>query len=199
MVNGNQCVLQASISCLPLATAFLEELCGHHDIAPNDRLRLTLITEELFRNTVLHGPGADGEARARLALTAGPTEVVLVYEDTARPFDPFAHVNQALADLDAPIADRRVDGFGLVLIMKMATRVSYVREGDRTGWPWCCRASAEPVGRAKPRECAQLPPASATASAAATARSTTTGTRRRTRRRGGGADGRAEFAQTVGQ
>ena len=131
MVSENQCVLQASISCLPLATAFVEEFCEHHDIAPSDRLRLTLIAEELFTNTVLHGLGAEGEARVRLALTASLTEVVMVYEDSARPFDPLAHVDQALADLDAPIADRRVGGFGLVLVVKMATRASYAREG---GW-----------------------------------------------------------------
>ncbi len=131
MTVETQCVLQASMSCLPLATAFVEDFCNHHDIAPNDRLRLALIAEELFTNTVLHGLGVDGDTCVRLALTAGPTQLVMVYEDTASPFDPLPRAAQALADLDAPVTERRAGGIGLVLITQMADHVSYARVA---GW-----------------------------------------------------------------
>jgi len=131
MTVESQCVLQASMSCLALATAFVENFCSHHDIAPNDRLRLALIEEELFTNTVLHGLGDDGDICVRLALTAGPTQVVMVYEDTAGPFDPLPRAAQALADLDAAVTERRAGGFGLVLVTQMADHVSYARVA---GW-----------------------------------------------------------------
>jgi anti-sigma regulatory factor (Ser/Thr protein kinase) len=126
MAVETQCTLQASMSSLPLATAFVEDFCNQHDIAPNDRLRLALMAEELFTNTVLHGLGGD-DARVRLALTVGAMQVVMVYEDTARPFNPLPRADQELAGLDAAITEGRVGGFGLVLVTQMADHVSYAR------------------------------------------------------------------------
>ncbi len=126
-----RCDLKASMSCLPLATAFVEDFCRSHGIARNDTLRLTLIAEELFTNTVEHGLGGDGDVRVRLALTAGPTQVTIVYEDEARPFDPLARLDRAQAEPNAAIAGPRAGGFGLVLVAGMAERLSYTREG---GW-----------------------------------------------------------------
>jgi anti-sigma regulatory factor (Ser/Thr protein kinase) len=123
------CILQASMSWLPRATEFVEEFCRRHDIAPKDRSRLALITEELFTNTVQHGLGVGAKTRVRLALGAEPTQVALVYEDSARSFDPRAHAGQAVADLDAAVAQGRVGGFGLVLVTQMADQVTYARAG----------------------------------------------------------------------
>jgi anti-sigma regulatory factor (Ser/Thr protein kinase) len=126
-----RCDLKASMSCLPLATALVEDFCRSHGIARNDVLRLTLIVEELFTNTVEHGLGGDGDVHVRLALTAGPTQVAIVYEDSARMFDPLAHLDRAQAELEAAIAGRRASGFGLILVAGMAEHLSYAREG---GW-----------------------------------------------------------------
>lgn len=124
-----RCDLKASMSCLPLATAFIEDFCRSRGIARNDVLRLTLIAEELFTNTVEHGLGGDGDVHVRLALTAGPTQVAIVYEDEARPFDPLVHLDRAQGELDAAIAGRRAGGFGLILVAGMAEHLSYAREG----------------------------------------------------------------------
>lgn len=126
-----RCVLPASLSCLPQAIAFVEEFCDAHRIAPNDRLRLTLIAEELFTNTATHGLHGSGAGEVGIALDAGVTQVSMTFEDSAPAFDPLAHLDAALADLEAPPERRRAGGFGLVLVARMADRVSYVRDA---GW-----------------------------------------------------------------
>lgn len=131
-MNGEcRCVLPASLSCLPRLVAFVDEFCDARHIAANDRLRLTLIAEELFTNTATHGLRGSGAGEVRIALEAEATQVTMTFEDSAPAFDPLAHLDAALADLDAPPERRRVGGFGLVLVARMADRVSYVRD---EGW-----------------------------------------------------------------
>jgi anti-sigma regulatory factor (Ser/Thr protein kinase) len=129
MTGERRCVLPASLRCLPQATAFVEAYCREHGVLGDDALRLTLIAEELFTNTATHGLHGSGDGEVRLTLNAGPAQVTLAYEDSAPAFDPLAHLNEALAELEAPVDRRRAGGFGLVLVAKMADRVSYARIG----------------------------------------------------------------------
>jgi serine/threonine-protein kinase RsbW len=118
----------ARMQCLPDATAFVETFCLGQGIAANDRLRLTLIVEELFTNAVRHGHGGDCDAPIRLTLDASPTEIFVLYEDTAPAFDPLARIAQSEAHLEAGLEDRRVGGFGVALVAQMASGLDYVRE-----------------------------------------------------------------------
>jgi serine/threonine-protein kinase RsbW len=131
MTDEAKCVLQASMSCLPLATAFVDDFGVRQGITPNDVLRLRLIVEELFTNTALHGLGGEADAQVRLTLAAAPTQVELVYEDSAPPFDPLARLSQVRAELDSASEERRAGGIGLALATQMASRVSYTRDD---GW-----------------------------------------------------------------
>jgi anti-sigma regulatory factor (Ser/Thr protein kinase) len=128
MTVDAQRAFRASMQCLPGATAFVEGFCDENAIAHGDALRLTLIVEELFTNTVVHGHGGDSDAPVRIELTADPTRVTLSYEDAAPPFDPLARLEQSGPDLDADLDDRPVGGLGIVLIVRMATSVRYARE-----------------------------------------------------------------------
>ena len=92
-------------------------------------LRLTLLVEELFTNTVIHGHGADSDAPVRLDCEVAPGRITLVYEDTGPPHDPFAAV--ASPDPDAEVQDRPVGGLGVLLVSAMAQQVEYQRAGDR--------------------------------------------------------------------
>src|SRR5258707_12214131 len=51
---------------LPQVDAFLGEVCVAAGLGRETCLRLTLLVEELFTNTVGHGYGADSEAPVRL-------------------------------------------------------------------------------------------------------------------------------------
>jgi serine/threonine-protein kinase RsbW len=119
-------VFPARMSALPAALEFAARVCGDAGIGRDVGLRLAVLIEELFTNTVVHGHGQDSEAPVRLALSAEGGRVALTYEDTGRPYDPFAEMT--LPDEGAELDDRQVGGLGVVLISAMAEDVEYRRE-----------------------------------------------------------------------
>ena len=92
-------------------------------------LRLTLLVEELFTNTVVHGHGTDTEAPVYLAFEIRPGSIAVTYEDTARPHDPFARVR--VPDDTASVEERPVGGLGILLVAAIAERVEYAHVGGR--------------------------------------------------------------------
>ncbi|MES2960012.1 MAG: ATP-binding protein [Pseudomonadota bacterium] len=121
----------ARMDALPQAAAFIEGFCEQQGIAHGDALRMTLIVEELFSNTVSHGHGGDSVAPVCLTLQAGVTQLRLLYADAAPPFDPLARLGAAAAELEADVAERPVGHLGIPLVVRMASSVSYARED---GW-----------------------------------------------------------------
>ena len=107
---------------------FIEETCARTAVRRHDCLRLILLIEELFTNTVVHGHGRDSEAPVRLALTVTPPAIGVQYEDTARPYNPFASVSMP-SDSD-DVDERPVGGLGIALITTMAEDVGYVRRDE---------------------------------------------------------------------
>jgi serine/threonine-protein kinase RsbW len=95
-----------------------------------DRLsmRLRLVVEELFVNTVTHGHGGDSDAPVDISIVLAGDRVVLTYVDVAPPFDPFAEVQAPPAD--AALDDRRIGGLGVFLVTRFATRYEYARAGE---------------------------------------------------------------------
>jgi len=116
----------ARLDAFPLMCAFVEEVCERAAVSRADGLRLILLVEELFVNTVTHGHGGDSDAPVRLAVTVTPASIAVEYADTARPYDPFASVEAAPDPED--IEERPVGGLGIRLITTMAEDVGYVRD-----------------------------------------------------------------------
>jgi len=114
---------------LPQVDAFLGEVCAAAGLRRETCLRLTLLVEELFTNTVVHGHGADSEAPVRLECEVSPGRVALTYEDTGPAHDPFARV--IAPDAEAGVEERLVGGLGVLLVRAMAQQVEYRRAGDR--------------------------------------------------------------------
>ena len=115
----------ARTSALPEVAVFTAEACGAAGLGRDACLRLTLLLEELFTNTVVHGHGGEGEAPVTIAFDVGPGRIALVYEDTAPPHDPFAAM--APPDEATSVEDRLVGGLGVLLVASMATDVEYRR------------------------------------------------------------------------
>jgi anti-sigma regulatory factor (Ser/Thr protein kinase) len=114
---------------LPQVDAFLGEVCAAAGLGRETCLRLTLLVEELFTNTVVHGHGADSEAPVRLECEVSPGRVALTYEDSGPAHDPFARV--IAPDAEASVEKRLVGGLGVLLVRAMAQQVEYRRAGDR--------------------------------------------------------------------
>ena len=120
----------ARLAELPPAIEFVEAFCLTHATATVDALRLVLMVEELFTNTVTHGHGGDCDATVHLGLDLGDTTLTLVYEDAAPYFDPLeyvaAHAHERVAGLDA----RPIGHLGLPLVLEMASSVSHEWTGE---------------------------------------------------------------------
>ena len=119
----------ARMSALRELRAFIEAVCREAAIARNDILRIALVVEELFTNSVKHGYGGDSAKRVWLTLQLEDGDCRLVYEDAAPPYDPFA--GPARPDLEAPVEARPVGGLGVLLVERFSRSHEYTRVGDR--------------------------------------------------------------------
>jgi serine/threonine-protein kinase RsbW len=108
---------------------FIADVCRAGGVPRDACLRATLLVEELFTNTIVHGHGADTEAPVYLNFEIGPGSIALTYEDTAPPHDPFAEVR--VPDGTAGMEERPVGGLGLLLVAAMAERAHYAHAGGR--------------------------------------------------------------------
>jgi serine/threonine-protein kinase RsbW len=122
-------IFPARRDVLPQVDTFLGEVCAAAGLGRETCLRLTLLVEELFTNTVIHGHGADSEEPVRLECEVTPGRIALIYEDTGPPHDPFAQI--VAPDDAAEVEDRPVGGLGVLLVSAMAQQVEYRRAGDR--------------------------------------------------------------------
>jgi anti-sigma regulatory factor (Ser/Thr protein kinase) len=110
----------------PTLTAFLEAAVA--GMGDRVSMRLRLVVEELFVNTVTHGHGGDSDAPVEITLLIAEDRVVLTYVDVAPPFDPFAEVHGP--ESDVALEQRSLGRLGVFLVTKFATRYEYARAGE---------------------------------------------------------------------
>jgi serine/threonine-protein kinase RsbW len=115
----------ARLSAVRDVRAFIESFCGIAGVARPPALRLNLVLEELFTNTVRHGHGGDCNMPVWIVLEARVRTVTLTYLDCAPAFNPFG-VTLA-APLDAAIEQRRVGGLGVLLATELTESSEYAR------------------------------------------------------------------------
>ena len=111
------------LDCLRDARAFLENFCADSGVARQSCLKLNLVVEELFLNTVKHGNRGGSDAPVWITLAAEDGEVRVTYEDRAPPFNPFASVTHEM--LEALADTRRVGGLGVLLAHGLTTEADY--------------------------------------------------------------------------
>jgi anti-sigma regulatory factor (Ser/Thr protein kinase) len=113
------------MDALPQVLACVREACGQAGFCPGSTLRVELAIEELFTNTVEHGYGGDSDRPVWLQTACVAGDLRLIYQDAARPFDPFAEPVAAQNRADRP------GGEGIKLILSLASRIAYARNGER--------------------------------------------------------------------
>ena len=91
-------------------------------------LKLRLMVEELFVNTVYHGYGGDSDAFVEVTVRLADDGVDLTYVDSAPAFDPFAEVERP--DATARVDARPVGRLGVYIITRLADGYGYERAGD---------------------------------------------------------------------
>ena len=109
--NAQSAMFPARLGELRHLTAFLEGFCGTQSIERSRCLRLNLVLEELFVNSIQHGYRGDCDAPVWITLDARPDAVQVTYEDTAPPFNPFARL---------PDPHQKIGGLGVLLTRELA-------------------------------------------------------------------------------
>ncbi len=115
----------AQMSQLDEVLGFVEAFCAGHRLTRTDALRLRLVVEELFTNTVEHGHRGDCDRPIGLALAVAADAVALHYEDDAPPFDP---TRQLAAAPDENEENGSDGGRGLRLVAGIAASLEYRHE-----------------------------------------------------------------------
>jgi anti-sigma regulatory factor (Ser/Thr protein kinase) len=125
MSRRDERIFRARGDQLAPATGFVAEFCESQGVDPGDILRLTLIVEELFTNTLMHGHGGDHDSPVHIEMEIGPTGLALYFADRAPPFDPLQYLANLPPQLDAAIDERKPGGLGLPLVAQMCERFDY--------------------------------------------------------------------------
>ncbi len=112
---------RARMAELDAALAFVQAVCSAHALARDDGLRLQLLVEELFTNTVSHGHGGDSDSPVMIGLAVQADALLLHYRDRAPRFDPTAPLPAE------PL--RQIGGAGLRLLASLARTMRYRRAG----------------------------------------------------------------------
>ena len=111
----------ARMDNLDAAMAFVQAFCAEHLVASDDGLRLQLVVEELFTNTVTHGHGGDSDSPVVVELAVEADGLGLRFSDWAPAFDPTAVV------ATKSVVPEQVGGAGLRLLASLAREMAYAR------------------------------------------------------------------------
>jgi serine/threonine-protein kinase RsbW len=113
--NAHSAMFLARLAELRSIGAFLEGFCAEIDLPRERCLRLNLVLEELFINTVNHGHRGDCDAPIWIMLNAQPEAVQVTYEDTAPAFNPLVH----------HVEIGKIGGLGVLLTRELAAARDY--------------------------------------------------------------------------
>jgi len=102
---------------------FLEQFCTESGLPRAAYLRLNLVVEELFTNTVKHGHRGDSDAPVWIAVSRGGDRLSVVYEDKAPPFNPYARLSEPV--VDTTLSMRKIGGLGVLLTKELAASRDY--------------------------------------------------------------------------
>jgi serine/threonine-protein kinase RsbW len=103
--------------------AFLEAFCTESGLPRDACLRLNLVVEELFTNTVRHGYHGNSDAPVWVLVSRGDDTVQLVYEDKAPSFNPYARLPEEVPETTLEL--RKIGGLGVLLTKELAKTRDY--------------------------------------------------------------------------
>jgi serine/threonine-protein kinase RsbW len=129
MANARLARFPASMESMTEIRTFVENACIVAGIGKEDCLKVLLIVEELFTNTVIHGYRGESESPVWMAFEPADKGFTLRYEDAAPPHNPFGEYRPL--DTAVLVAQQPIGGLGLKLIRSLVSDASYSREGER--------------------------------------------------------------------
>jgi serine/threonine-protein kinase RsbW len=128
MSTSDQKLFPARMPMLRETAAFVRAFCDRHGVARDDAMRLTLIIEELFTNSVEHGYRGECDAPIRIALTINLDGIAVLYEDSAPRYDPLAGLARPPESMAQNVESRPVGGLGVYIVGQLVECPSYAFE-----------------------------------------------------------------------
>jgi len=123
--NSRLAMFPSRLAELRPLSAFLTDFCDRAGIERERCLRLHLVVEELFINTIRHGHRNDCDAPVWVSLEAGAGAVQVTYEDTAPPFNPYARLPDKSIDMTTTLERLAIGGLGVLLTKELAATRDY--------------------------------------------------------------------------
>lgn len=122
-----QATFPAEVQQIPALTAWVSAHAAQAGVSPARLAYVELGVEELVANVCRYAyAGAPGEIALRLL--QDQSSFVVEVADEGPPFDPRSAPEP---DTTEPLEDRPVGGLGVMLIRKVARRLTYRRKGGR--------------------------------------------------------------------
>jgi anti-sigma regulatory factor (Ser/Thr protein kinase) len=96
------------------------------------RFRVELVFEEIVANIVRHAARPAGETQVAVTLEAARDVITLTFDDDGAAFDPCSHALAGRAATPSPASLETAPdgGFGLMMVSRAASKMSYRRTPD---------------------------------------------------------------------
>lgn len=118
----------ARFAAVAETAAFALSFCERHGIGRPAAMRLRLVIEELFTNSIQHGYRGECDTPVRIGLAMIDGYLTVEYEDSAPAFDLLARMSTLPPDLVAPLSAPPTDGLGVYLVGKFVYGARYEYE-----------------------------------------------------------------------
>lgn len=116
----------AELSVLAEFREFIEKNCAELQVDDDTCYDLKLAVDEACTNIIQHGYAGMNPGSIMLELRATPDEVKVRITDFGHPFEPSS---APVPDIEAPLEERSLGGFGLFFIYQTMDKVDY-RTGE---------------------------------------------------------------------
>lgn len=121
----------ARFSAVADTAAFALGFCERSGVSRQTALRMRLIIEELFTNSIQHGYRGECDTPVRIALAMIDGYPTIEYEDSAPRYDPIARLSTLGSGDVTPLDSPPADGLGIFLIGKLAYGAHHAYEDGR--------------------------------------------------------------------
>jgi anti-sigma regulatory factor (Ser/Thr protein kinase) len=121
-----------NVDSLDSLREYVGELAEKAGLAKKPTYALKLAVDEIATNIILYGyqqPGLEADFTVLSEITA--SELVVILEDIAAPFDPLAKELPGSDDLTKSLEDREIGGLGIFLTINGVDEFSYEYAGGK--------------------------------------------------------------------
>lgn len=119
--------VKAEIEQLQVIDEELDKLLAGQHCPEEVVSQLHLCIEEIFANIASYAYGEQG-GMAEIEMELEEQTLVIRFEDEGIPYNP---LEREAPDMDAPVEEREIGGFGIYLVRMMMDKVEYERKENR--------------------------------------------------------------------